>query len=252
MAGTAEKPTAKDGRRSTDPAARTLAATGSRPPSPYEQLKRDIATGELGPGFPLVEGTLAESFGVSRTPIREALTRLEQDGLVMRTDRGLVVRERSPEEILDIYEVRILLAGLGARLAAQRRSALDLIRLRTRLGALTQADTADIAVIVQANRAFHRSVWKASHNAPVEEIMDRLNHQISARYPATTLVLPGRLEKTIAEHGELVAAIDAQDAILASSIATRHFQATRDARLQMWTQSYSGFEDSGFEEHSDY
>ncbi|MCU1410977.1 MAG: hypothetical protein JWR04_1684 [Rhodoglobus sp.] len=223
---------------------------GQRPPSPYEQLKRDISAGDLGPGFPLVEGTLAETFGVSRTPVREALTRLEQDGLVIRTDRGLVVRERSPEEILDIYEVRILLAGLGARQAAARRSMLDLIRMRTRLEALAQADPQDLTAILQANRTFHRSVWKASHNAPVEEVMDRLNYQISARYPMTTLSVPGRLEKTLEEHGRLVDAIEAQDTDLAGELATAHFRATRDARLKMWTESQAYLSEYG--DASDY
>jgi DNA-binding GntR family transcriptional regulator len=214
-------------------------ARGSRAQSPYEQLKRDISAGELAPGFPLVEVTLAETFGVSRTPVREALTRLEQDGLVVRTERGLVVRERSPEEILDIYEVRILLAGLGAKLAAARRTVLDLIRIRTRLEALGQTDPEDMGAILQANRSFHRSVWKASHNAPVEEIMDRLNHQISARYPFTTLALPGRLSETLDDHAQLLDAIEARNEELAGELAIRHFQATRDARLAMWADSQS-------------
>ena len=74
--------------------------------SPYDMLKRAILSGGLAPGQSLVETSLAEWCGVSRTPIREALTRLEQDGLVHHYDGGLVVRVRSPEEILDIYETR--------------------------------------------------------------------------------------------------------------------------------------------------
>src|SRR5437016_3803193 len=85
--------------------------------SPYEQLVRAITSGDLPPGSPLIEVALAERFGVSRTPVREALTRLEQDGLVARGDLGLVVREITPEEILDIYDVRIVLEGRAASTA---------------------------------------------------------------------------------------------------------------------------------------
>ena len=98
--------------------------------SPYERLKRAILRGEFPPGHPLVETYLARWCQVSRTPIREALTRLEQDGLVLRTDKGLVVRERSPEEILDIYETRVVLEATAARVAAIRRSRFDVMTLR--------------------------------------------------------------------------------------------------------------------------
>lgn len=230
MAGTGRK--GRSSRAGGHPQPRTQ--------SPYEQLKRGISAGEFSPGFPLVEGMLAETFGVSRTPIREALTRLEQDGLVVRTERGLVVHERSPEEILDIYEVRILLAGLGARLAASRRTVLDLIRIRTRHETLAQADPQDLQAIQEANRAFHRSVWKASHNTPVEEIMDRLSHQITARYPVTSLTAPGRLPETIEEHRLLLEAIEAQDEERAAELARKHFEATKNARLSIWSNSQTG------------
>ena len=97
---------------------------------PYEILQQAILRGELAPGQPLVETTLAARYNVSRTPIREALTRLEQDRLVERTDRGLVVRRRSPEQILDIYETRIALEATAAEdetRAGRGRTALALI-----------------------------------------------------------------------------------------------------------------------------
>src|ERR1700753_1917999 len=97
---------------------------------PYERLLQEVIRGELAPGEVLTEMALAERLQVSRTPIREALTRLEQDGLIKRTGRGMVIRERSPEEILDIYEVRILLEADAARVAAERRSSLDVLGLK--------------------------------------------------------------------------------------------------------------------------
>lgn len=204
---------------------------------PYEQLKRGISAGEFPPGFPLVEATLAEMFGVSRTPIRQALTRLEQDGLVLRTERGIVVWERSPEEILDIYEVRILLAGLGARLAAERRTALDLVRIRTRLDALRDVDRSDLAAVMEANRGVLRSVWKASRSKPVEETMERLSNQITARYPVTTLSVPGRLDEAVGEYTHLLEMIGAHNGAGAAEAAVRHFTRTQETRLAMWVES---------------
>lgn len=201
--------------------------------SPYDELKKAISSGEFGPGFPLVELTLAESFGVSRTPIRQALIRLEAEGLVSRSERGLVVIDRSAEEVLDIYEVRILVAGLGARLAARRRSVLDLINLRTRLEALELLSPDDMASIPAANRFFLRALWKASHSTPVEETMDRLTHQILARYSDTLFRQPGRLEETLADHRELVEAVERRDEEVAARFSIHHFERGRDLRLRL-------------------
>ncbi|MBO0826374.1 MAG: GntR family transcriptional regulator, partial [Streptosporangiales bacterium] len=113
-------------------------------------LKQAILKGELEPGQPLVETALAAWCEVSRTPIREALTRLEQDGLVDRTDRGLVVRQRSPEEILDIYETRLALEATAGRMAAERRTAHDLRllkRLLQRCEEISVKDSAGMAEI---------------------------------------------------------------------------------------------------------
>jgi len=95
----------------------------------YERLRDEVVSGQLPEGAPLVEATVATRYGTSRTPVREALRRLEQDGLVERGARGLRVRIRGPEEILEIYEVRILLEAAAARHAAVRHTRLDLIRI---------------------------------------------------------------------------------------------------------------------------
>src|SRR3954469_2885334 len=95
----------------------------------YQRLYGDVVAGEWD-GAPLVELALAEHYGTSRTPVREALRRLEQDGLVERGDRGMRVRTRSPEERLEIYEVRIPLEATAAAAAAERRTDLDLMRIR--------------------------------------------------------------------------------------------------------------------------
>jgi DNA-binding GntR family transcriptional regulator len=214
-------------RRTKGPAAAVLRV------KPYEQVKQAIMTGELAPGAPLVEQALAEWCKVSRTPVREALTRLEQDGLVVRTDRGLVVRESSPEEILDIYDTRIVLESRAAFVAAERRSSFDIVGMRKAAERSRRADSAGALTLAETNRQFHRSVWQASHNASLIDLLERLN-MLLGRYPATTLSFPGRHTQSNEEHGKLIDAIEARDSEAAAEIATVHFTAARDIRLKLW------------------
>ena len=210
--------------------------TRERKISPYERIKAAIASGEIGPGTPLVETALAEWCQVSRTPVREALKRLEQDGIVIRSDRGLTVRERSQEEILDIYEIRVLLEGMAARTAAARRSAIDLINLRRAAEAMYKETPSDDDAMASSNRAFHHVLWRATHNEPLNDLLTRLDYQL-ARYPATTLSQPGRWEESLGEHRELVDAIEARDEDLAEEVARRHFTKARDLRLAIIARS---------------
>lgn len=204
--------------------------------SPYETLQEAILAGVLLPGQPLVEMALAEWCQVSRTPIREALMRLEQDGLVIRNGRELVVRERSQDEILDIYETRIILEAQAARVAAVRRTVLDVVHLRRIALSLSDVDTADPLAMAASNRDFHRRLWRASHNESLLDLLTRLDLHLS-RYPATTLSVPGRWAEANLEHLEIVDAIEAQNSSLAADLAIKHFTRARDLRLQLWAES---------------
>jgi DNA-binding GntR family transcriptional regulator len=202
--------------------------------SPYETLKKAILSGEFTPGQPMAEVSLAEWCAVSRTPIREALGRLEQDGLVHRNDRGVVVvRERSPQEIIDIYDTRLLLEANVGRFAAERRTELDIRLLRRLLEVDNQLDVADPDAMADANRTFHRAVWRASHNESLLDLLERLNLHL-ARYPGTTLAAPGRWHTALEQHAELVTAIENRDTNAAHDIALKHFQDARDIRLDLF------------------
>jgi DNA-binding GntR family transcriptional regulator len=204
--------------------------------TPYDRIKQAILDGTFPPGHALVETSVAEWCGVSRTPIREALTRLAQDGLVNRTDRGMIVRERTPEEILDIYEVRIALEATAARLAADRHTAIDRVRLE-RMTALAEAVEEPVGPThADRNRDFHRSIWLASHNDSLIDLLDRLNMHL-LRYPITTLTAPGRWSESIEEHRELVKAILDRDSARAEQLAERHFTTARDIRLALWEEN---------------
>lgn len=198
----------------------------------YARIRDEIVSGVLAPGTPLVELTMAQRYGTSRTPVREALRRLEQDGLVEPGVRGMRVRARSPEEILEIYDVRITLEVTAAKWAADRRTELDLVRLRRAAEQMAATDPTDGAAMADTNRRFHETVWAASHNATLVDVLRHLGAHL-VRYPATTLTRPGRWETVLVEHARLVEAIAARDAVAAAAIAEQHMAAAREIRLQM-------------------
>lgn len=209
----------------------------SRRHDPYEQLKEAIYVGDLVPGEHLVETALAKNFKVSRTPIREALTRLEQDGLLVRDRAGLHVRERSPGEVLDIYDVRILLEGWAGKVAAERRTNNDLLTLRQSMKRYESVTDEDIRMKVMANRRFHVAVWHASHQPALIDLVQRVELQLS-RFPASTLAHPGRWEESCRQHGDIVRAIEARDSEAAMEACSEHFRSARDIRLTIWEESW--------------
>lgn len=202
----------------------------------YERLRTEIVTGVLPAGYVLRETAIAERCGVSRTPVREALRRLEQDGLVERRERSLVVRTCGPEEILEIYAVRIALEGLTARTAAQSRTDFDLANLEERHLQMVGTEPADPTAMATANRLFHEALWTSSHNHTLIDLLVRLNSHLT-RYPATTLSSPGRWPTVLEEHRKILDAIEARDVELAGHVAEVHMSAARDIRLHMYASS---------------
>jgi DNA-binding GntR family transcriptional regulator len=203
--------------------------------SPYERIKEAIMSGELTPGEQLVESWLAEWCQVSRTPIREALMRLEQDGLVTRGDHGLVVRDSSPGEILDLYETRVVLERRAAIVAAERRTSHDLSAIRRAEEQRMKVGVDDPHGMAASNREFHRCVWRASHDGSLIDLLERLDMHLG-RYPATTLTYPGRLAESHDEHLALIAALEKRQAKRAGDISAAHFAAARDIRLRLWEE----------------
>ena len=199
----------------------------------YHQIRAAIVDGTFPTDTPLTETTLASQFNVSRTPVREALRRLEQDGLVERGARGMQVRARSPEEILQIYEVRIVLEGSAARAAAERRTELDVLKLEQVHAAMLAAPTADPQQLAAHNRKFHEAIWATSHNATIIDLLGRVNAHL-IRYRGTTLSIEGRWTTALKEHQQLLEAIKAGDRERAGKIAEEHMAGARNARLQLY------------------
>lgn len=146
----------------------------------YEHLRRAVLDGEIPPGERMGEVELGERLGVSRTPIREALMRLAQDGLLTaEANKGVRVRTVSAAEARDTYVVREELDGLAAALAAQHHTPEDAQRLQAALDTLNATESGDYREQTRLDLAFHRTVALASHNAALIDLSRDLEQRIA-------------------------------------------------------------------------
>lgn len=201
----------------------------------YSLLRSAIVCGDLQPGTPLVETALAQRLEMSRTPVREALRRLEQDEIAARGQRGLAVRRASPEEILALYDVLAVMEGMAARCAAAHRNLYDLRQLEgavVREPSGTDGTSHDRA---RLNRMFHESFWRASHQPVLLGALGRLNVHL-LRFPSTTLAYDDRWRQSMDEHRAIAAAIRDGCEQQAHDLAFEHMQHARDVRLRAWTE----------------
>ena len=198
----------------------------------FTRMRDDLLEGRLGDDPQLSENALSARYGVSRTPVRESLLRLEQDGLIERNGSTARLRRRSAEEVNDIYRARTWIERAIASDAAQRRGEVDLVRLERALAAEAAVDapTASPHQLVSLNRAFHHALALASHNVALLDLQERLTLHV-AQLPATTLTAPGRWQAAHAEHVAIVDRVRAGDAAAAGALAEEHLAAARDIRL---------------------
>lgn len=186
-------------------------------------LEDEIATGALVQGVRLDETALANRFGVSRTPVREALTALAAAGLVeARPRQGSVVAALPLERLIQMFEVMAELEALCARLATRRMNDADHAELAAAMQACrSTADPARPHDYYNANLRFHEAVYAGSHNAFLADQTRSLRNRLQP-YRRTQLTGPGRIATSLAEHAEIVKAIEAGDAIAADSAMRRH------------------------------
>lgn len=201
---------------------------------PYEALRSDVLAGRFAAGELLQEAPLAERYRVSRTPIRESLARLEHDGLVERAGRGYRVKSGTAEDVVEIYEARIALEAQAAASAADRRTELDLARLR-HLHHLA-GSAADGDQRRAANADWHVALWKAAHNATIAALLTRLTAQLRI-YDRGTHETAEDLDLTDQEHAEILAAIEAHDSDRACSTITLHLRRSRDVRIEQFVRT---------------
>ncbi|GAA4773958.1 GntR family transcriptional regulator [Citricoccus nitrophenolicus] len=204
--------------------------------SMHGELKAEILRGEHSPGTPFREVALAERFGVSRTPVREALGRLQQEGLLERGTRGLQVRSLDPEQLMQVYDLRILLEGQAAEEAAAARTEIDLVRLNGLLARDRALQSPDNGTRLRTNIEFHEALWAATRNPVLQDLLDRLaTHQVHA--PTSTLTTPGRWEQSLAEHAALLDHLRERDGAAAREAMRAHMGTARQLRLEMLSRA---------------
>jgi DNA-binding GntR family transcriptional regulator len=190
-----------------------------------EALREAIVSGVLKPGERLMEIQLAEELGVSRTPIREAIRRLELEGfLVMVPRRGTYVADLSIKDINEVFEIRTALDVLAAGLAAERiteEELEDMERLLVQIGEYIEAGDADR--IVEADGQFHDILYQASRNDRLVGIISNLREQFT-RFRSISMAYPGRIKNTLDEHRRLVEAIAQRNPELAQQFAREHME----------------------------
>ena len=199
----------------------------------YEELKSAIVDLRLAPGDPLREATLADQLGVSKTPIREALTRLEQEGLVETTSfKGAVVTGYSRQDLLEIYELRELLENAAARTAAESMADADRDRLdricRESRKLKKNHDAAGLAALISA---FDDVLFEQVRNSRIRALIENLRAHLT-RIGHLTAEIPGRIEASVDEHEKIVQAIAARDPELAERQMSRHIRSVRDDQLR--------------------
>jgi DNA-binding GntR family transcriptional regulator len=191
----------------------------------YHHLRDEILTGRVVPGTLLQEVPLAESLGVSRGPLREALSDLAAEGLVTITPRrGAVVTQLTKGEFLEAYQVREVLETLGARLAVPAITDGELARMDGAIARMGEAaERRDVDLFFDANNAFHGVLMAASRNRKLVEIHERLITQMGP-YRRPSARLRGNLEGSIAEHRAILEAVRARDAERATALVLQHVQ----------------------------
>jgi DNA-binding GntR family transcriptional regulator len=209
----------------------------SRSDELYAKLREAIIEGVLQPGERLIEEALATSANISRTPVREALQKLQVEGLVQEASRGVIVAAPTADELADISIVREVLEGTATRLAATSRSELELVTLETILDEQRDAtERGDVEMLVALNNSFHETIWQAGRNRYLAHQLAMLQGYIQ-RLQGSTLALPRRQEETLREHEQMLDAIRRRDAEAAETISREHFRKAEATRLVMRRQA---------------
>jgi DNA-binding GntR family transcriptional regulator len=190
--------------------------------------------GQLRPGDRLAEEQLAGEFGISRTPIREAIFRLEAERFAMRqVRRGLVVRAIPEEQVLEVFTVWAALDQLAASILAHGATAPERALLRW-INEQIEARTQEVgrASVRDLTMRFHEALSECAHNTVLLQMVQQL-HDSARRFGPTTFSLPGRAAVAIAEHRGILDAIDHGDADLAGRLAAEHISHAREARIAL-------------------
>jgi DNA-binding GntR family transcriptional regulator len=198
----------------------------------YLRLKQAIADGQITAGERLREIDLAARYGVSRTPVREALKKLHAEGLVSDVPgRGLAVTKPTPDEIMDAYLVREVLEGLAARLAAERAIETDRMRLAVVLRQIRAAIAAeDTQRAIALNNEFDRVLFQATRSRRLSDMIEAARAS-QGRLLRLSLEYPGRLAQAVEERAEILQAVQRGDPEAAEQATREHLRRARETRI---------------------
>lgn len=197
----------------------------------YDKLRVEIRHGILPPGARVTEQELAARFGVSRTPVRDAIVRLEADGLLSNEPRrGLIVTQLSHQQVVELYNMREILEGAAARHAAQAASDMELAALAD-INQREKDNLLEYDLLRDLNRNFHALIMLAAHNRYLLRAAEQLSGTMS--------VLPSLLEQqerariAVAEHSAIVEALLNRDRNAAEEAARAHVRSSQKHRMLM-------------------
>ncbi|SHG42746.1 transcriptional regulator, GntR family [Thermosyntropha lipolytica DSM 11003] len=198
-----------------------------------EAIREAIINGTLKPRERLMEIQLAEELGVSRTPVREALRKLELEGFIVMVPRkGAYVADLSFKDIADVFEIRAALEALAAGLAAERITDEELEEMERLLVEKAEAIAAnDMEKLIEVDTKFHDAIYRASRNERLYHIISNLREQIQ-RFRTTSLAYPGRMKQSLDEHRGIVEALQARDIQLARNLAQEHIENAENSMLE--------------------
>jgi len=198
----------------------------------FEKLEHDILVGNYRKGEVFTELKLAEILGVSRTPVREALRRLEQEGIIKMSTKGAVIVGISTEDISDIYEMRIRIEGYAARLAAERASDEEIKEL------FDVVDLQEFYIIkgdndqtIACDSNFHSVLYRMSGSMPVHSTLSELHKKI-VKFRKASIEQSERAKKSLGEHKAICGAIASHNGDLAEELTVAHIINARDNMRQ--------------------
>lgn len=199
----------------------------------FETLREAIINGHLKAGERLMEVQLAEELGVSRTPVREAIRKLELEGFVVMIQRkGAYVADLSTKDIADVFEIRSALESLAAALACERITDEELEELEHLLIKVNQCtENNDLEKLVEVDTQFHDVLYRASRNERLAQIINNLREQIQ-RFRKISMGAPGRMRETLKEHKLLVEAIAERNVDLARTLAQEHIENAENRMME--------------------
>ncbi|WP_417788711.1 GntR family transcriptional regulator [Terasakiella pusilla] len=199
----------------------------------YHQLFEAIQKGSLKPGTRIRETDIAEEFGISRTPVRDAIRRLENDGLIVHLPhQGAVIKTLDHREIMEMYEMRQVLEGTAAFHAAQHASLLEIDEL-IELNDLMLKNKEEESEAADANRLFHQTLYRAANNRYLIDAINNLSNAM-ALLEGTTLYNAERVNIAFKEHQEIIEHIQLQKGKEADQSVRNHISNSQRVRIRMF------------------